>query len=102
MGRQTCRSLHCFCVAPGSAVGASGGSGKDDRSWNVGKQSRQTSPSVKEGIFGHHFDRVRNGVGVCTSGGVVDEKGKWGKAARSNLEKFGSGSSGGVEEKYAD
>lgn len=65
----------------------------------MGKLSLQTSPSVREGILGHHFGSVRNGVGVRRGGGVVDVMANRGKAARSNVEKSGIGSSGGMEEK---
>jgi hypothetical protein len=99
MGRQICKSLHGFGVDPGCGVESSTGSGKEDRSWKVGRASLQTSPSVREGILGHHFGSPRNGVGVRRGGGVVDAMAKRGKAARSNLEKSGSGSSGGMDGK---
>jgi len=99
MGRQTCKSWHGVRVAPDVALEASAGSGKEERSWKVGKLSLQTSPSVREGILGHHFGSVRNGVGVRRGGGVFDAMVKRGKAARSNAEKSGSGSSGGMEGK---
>ena len=72
MGRQTCRTLHGVGVAPDGTLDVSAGSGKEERSWKVGRVSLQTSPSVREGIRGHHFGNVRNGVGVLSGGGVVD------------------------------
>lgn len=99
MGRQTCKSLHRVCATSDGALEASAGSGKEDRSWKVGKLSLQTSPSVREDILGHHLGSVRNGVGVRRGGGVVDAMVKRGKVARSKLEKSGSGSSGGMEGK---
>lgn len=76
MGRQTCNSLQGFGVAPGCGLAASTGSGKAERSWKVGRVSLQTSPSVREGILGHHFGRPRKGVGVRRGGGVVDAMAK--------------------------
>jgi hypothetical protein len=73
MGRQICRSLHDSCFVLRGAVQGSVGSGREDKSWKVGIQSRQTSPSVREGILGHHFGSVRKGVGVRSGGVVVGE-----------------------------